>query len=98
MNKTQEAFLEIAEAYLAAPSKRNREQGGKTKRGLCYALEYGCHIPPSPLGKIKSTHCLWLPILSQYSHRREHDIFRGTFCLLMALMPETDFIEIWGGE
>lgn len=96
MTNEQEKIMEIAEAHLTPYNERDRQKRMLTWCGLCHA--FNCSgIESSLLSRFHSTLKYWLPVRIYGNYRMtEADEIRGTFCLLLALMPEGDFKEIMG--
>jgi len=100
MTAEQKKIYKVGKAFLTPVDERSGEQYEVTDEGICLAFEYSHmnpSIPKTITGKSSEFHWLathywddeWTP---------ECDQIRGMLCMLWALMPEKDYLELRGQD
>ena len=100
----KQVWTEIAEAFLTAESEGTKRQVDLASRGLCYAKE---GMVPTTSGGKRICHFLcslsghadwfWFDNRWKLTHRREYDLVRGDFAILMACITEKELGELLAG-
>jgi len=90
MTKEQKILFKVAKAYLTPPGLRTEFQDKVTCLGLCNACGWYNWPACDFFYKLKpiGSHWFWIP-----THNPKSDQIRGLFALLLATMPEKDFME-----
>jgi len=101
MTEEQKKIYEVGKAFLTPVDERSGEQYEVTDEGICWAFERS-GIPdmiPEIITGVKS-YFHWLPTrtISDQGFTPECDQIRGMLCMLWALMPEKDYLELRGQD